>query len=286
MNGQRFRQVYTRLLELTTRERRPREQYSDLMIVATFLWAVLHNRPQGWGCRLENWTCEPPGDLPSQSRLSRRLRTPPVQDLLKEAARHVWGPGRAGLLKFIDGKPLPVSFSSTDRTAKIGQISGRHKAKGYKLHLIVDAAGRAVAWAATPLSANEAVVARGLVRHLPGAGYLVGDAGYEGSPLALAAACHGHQLVAPPQRPGEGLGHRRHSRYRLRCLELVNGAFGRALLAGRRCVMERVFGNLGWSGALGPLPGFVRTIGRVSRWVDAKMLLRGVQVAEKLDLQQ
>src|SRR5829696_10150878 len=44
-------------------------------IVMVFLWAVIHDRPTSWACERRNWVVTPPSGLPSQSTMSRRLRT-------------------------------------------------------------------------------------------------------------------------------------------------------------------------------------------------------------------
>ena len=59
-------------------------RYSAACIVGVYLWAVIHDRPTSWACQAINW----PEDLrfsclPSQSTMSRRLRSKAVQELLK-----------------------------------------------------------------------------------------------------------------------------------------------------------------------------------------------------------
>src|SRR2546421_603377 len=65
--------------------RRPRELYDDRWVVMVQLWGVLHDRSQSWSCDPANWPEDLLDGRPliSQSRLSRRLRTVGVQQLLE-----------------------------------------------------------------------------------------------------------------------------------------------------------------------------------------------------------
>jgi hypothetical protein len=287
MEGQWFRRLYRRLLEIASLRRRKHEQFCDVAIVATFLWAVLHDRPQGWACDPENWSIPPPfGELPSESRLSRRLRTRSVQQLMDHLSDYVWGRFKRRMVKCIDGKPLSVSFSSKDKTATVGFATGR-TAKGYRLHAIVDTGGVLVAWAVSPMHQGEATVARRLIRKLTDVGYVLADNNYDRNGLYDWAGGYGHQLVAPPKPSCKALGKIRHSPYRLHGLDLLTRPFGQNLLTIRHCTMERFFGNLGCAaGGLGPLPGFVRTIRRVRRWVHAKLILHAIRIQKNKELQQ
>ena len=53
-----------------------------------------------------------------------------------------------------------------------------------------------------------------------GGGYVLGDGEYDVNPVFDAAGAAGYQFVAPREDPKAGLGHRRQSPYRLRCIEL------------------------------------------------------------------
>jgi hypothetical protein len=288
MDGQLFKRLYRRLLEIASLSRRSREQFSDVAIVAVYLWAVLHDRPQGWGCDPENWTIAVPWvELPSASRLSRRLNTPLVKKLLDQLCDYLWGRFRTRIVKCVDGKALTVSKSSKDKTATIGPASGGRLAKGYKLHVIVDGGGVLVAWAVAPLNHGESTAARRLVRRLEGEGYLVGDSGYDYNALYAEAGGYGHQLMAPPKKVGKGLGHQVHSPRRLRGLKLLQQPIAKGLLKVRKTSVERFFGNLGWAaGGLSQLPGFVRSFVRVRRWVQGKLLLQGLRMENSLELRQ
>jgi hypothetical protein len=286
MDGQLFWKLYRRLLGIANLQRRCGEQFCDLVIVAVFLWGVIHDRPQGWGCHRANWSIEPPwGELPSESCLSRRLQTPVVKNLMDKLCAYLWGRYRCRMVKCVDGKALTVSFSSKDRTACIGPAAGGRLAKGYKLHVIVDGAGVLLAWALSPLNHGESHVARKLVRRLTDPGYLLGDSNYDYNSLYTNAAGYGQQLVAPPKRRGKGLGHMIHSAYRLRGLDLLQQPMGHGLMAIRKSSVERFFGNLGWpAGGMSQLPGFVRTFRRVRRWVQGKLILQAVKMEKSLEL--
>lgn len=288
MDGQLFQQLYLRLRGIASPHRSCRQQHADLVIACVYLWAVIHDRPQGWGCRPENWTVECPWlELPSESRMSRRLNTPSVRELLDQICVFLWGRFRKRIVKCIDGKALTISKSSKDKTATIGPASGSRLAKGYKLHAIVDGGGVLCAWTIAPLNHSEPIVARKLICKLDGGGYLVGDSNYDCNALYTRAGGYAHQLLAPPKVVGKELGHHKHSRYRLRGLELLQQPMAVGLMRVRKSAVERFFGNLGWaSGGLGQLPGFVRTIKRVRRWVQGKLILQAIRMEKTLELQQ
>ena len=63
--------------------------YSCAVIVGVYLWAAVHDRPTSWACRREHWPAEFAfaRRLPSQSVVSRRLRSRAVIALLQEMQR-------------------------------------------------------------------------------------------------------------------------------------------------------------------------------------------------------
>lgn len=250
-------------------------------IVRVYLWAVLHDRPVDWACRRENWRgVRPPAALPDQSRMSRRLRQEDTRRFLAELVRRFTNSGQPPWVKLIDGKPLPVSRHSQDPDARFGRGAGGLD-KGYKLHAVYTISGDVVACQVHPMNRDEATVAVDLVDQLPGEGYLLADANYDKERLHVAAAAHGHQLVAPRPRPGTGLGHHPHSRARLRCIDLLEGPgqFGRGLFTHRRKI-ETFFGNLcSFAGGLTALPPWVRRLHRVRLFVNAKLLIRAARNA-------
>lgn len=252
--------------------------YGDDVILAVFWWAVVHERPVSWACDPAHW---PPElvrwPLPSQPVVSRRLRSRGVERLmctveqvlvwLNDLGRH-W-------LRVIDAKPLPVGGASQDADAAWGRGGGGIQ-KGYKLHAVWGPGPLPIAWALAPLNKSERLVALDLVRDLPGEGYLLGDRQYDAAAIYEAAAAGGYQLLAPAQRRGRSLGHRRQSPYRVRSLATLNTQFGRELYR-YRCRIEHCFAHLtSFLGGLGPLPFWVRRFHRVRMWVHSKLLLNAV----------
>jgi hypothetical protein len=119
-------------------------------------------------------------------------------------------------------------------------------------------------------------------------GYLLADATHDTNPLHEHAAHHGFQLLAPRKEPGTGLGHREHSPYRLRSVEMLEppppwtggSRFGPELYR-QRGQVERDLGNAGsFGGGLQPLPNFVRRPRRVARWVIVKLIINGMRICQ------
>jgi hypothetical protein len=258
-------------------------RYTDAAVAAVWLWAVLHDRATSWAADARNW----PRDLltfelPSQSTLSRRLRTAGFRAFLAGlhdalAGRHFAAAG--ALVKVMDSKPLPVGAYSRAKDARWGR-GARGQQRGYKLHALYGAGPLPLAWEVAPMNASEQRVARRLLgRGLGdgrGGGYVLADRVYDVNDLYPLAAARGHQLLAPRKRPGGNVGERARDPGRLRAIDLLEGpcpAFGRALYAGRTAV-ERHFARLcGGVGGLQGLPPFVRRLGRVNRWVAGKLLI-------------
>jgi hypothetical protein len=247
--------------------------FLDFEIVAVYFWAVLHDRPVRWACEPRNW---PKGlwniKLPSQSTMSRRLRTTEVQRSMASLEGYLLRVENRGWVKVVDGKPLLVGTHSKDPDSEWGR-SRRGFAKGYKLHAIYGEGPLPWRWEITPLNVGEPDVAARLIPLLPRGGYLLGDKQYDSNPLHNTALQNGYQLVAQRKRPGTGLGHRQHSPGRVRCIELLKHDFGQALYEYRDDV-ERQFAWLtNHGGGLAPLPNWVRRIARVRMWVQAKLII-------------
>jgi Transposase DDE domain len=249
-------------------------------IVQVYYWAVIHDRPVHWACHKDNWPIHlRRRPLPSQSTMSRRLRAPAVVALLEALERRVTAPKAPGLFWMIDGKPLPIGGCSKDRQAGYGRAGGG-KAKGYKLHALVNADGALAAWRIAPMNKDERVMAERLLKTTPEevAGYVVADANYDSNNLHEICDDRGEFQLVTPRRygPGKGTGHRRQSTGRLRCIALVENpypVFGTELLQDRAAI-ERRFGNLtNWGGGLSGLPSWMRTHRRVRLWVQAKLVL-------------
>jgi DDE family transposase len=247
--------------------------FFDHEIVGVFLWAVIHDRPVSWACDPVNWPKGLwKGGLPSQSTMSRRLRTTEVQQLLHAMELQLVSLERGGFVYLVDGKPLTVGSHSKDRDARWGRASTAF-AKGYKLHAIYGRGPMPLEWDVAPMNVAEMEVASRMIPRLKaGGGYVLGDKYFDSNPLhALANAC-GYQLVAQKAKPGKGLGHRRHSPGRLRSMQLLNSDFGQDLYRCRNDI-ERQFGWLTSHGTgLAPLPAWVRRSHRVRLWVQAKLI--------------
>jgi hypothetical protein len=281
MERQLWKSIVTVVATLDQRYR-PLCKYKDSVIVAVWYWAVIHDRPCSWACERRNW---PVGlrlqPLPSQSRMSRRLRSDSVQALLLALEQRVVAPKEPGLFWMIDGKPLPIGGCSKDREAGYGRSAGG-KAKGYKLHAIADSDGRLAAWRVAAMNVDERVVAAEMLQTAAISGYIVGDSNYDSNPLhAICDELGERQFVAPRRYgPGRGFGHKRQTAGRLRCVAILEGpsrAFGEKLIHDRAAI-ERYFGGLvNWGGGLSSLPAWVRTHRRVHHWVQAKLVLNALK---------
>lgn len=283
MEHQLWTAILPHLVRLDQTPRPTRHTYSDGDILAVYLWAVLHDRTQAWACDRHNWPIHRRRrPLPSESTLSKRLRTPSVVALLAALFTTLTAPAGPGVFWMMDGKPLPVSGVSGDAGATWGRGAGG-LACGYKLHVILDTPGDIAACEVTPMNVDERVVAQRLLAAAQLQGYIVADANYDSNRLHdCCDAAGGRQLITPRRyaRTARGTGHRVQSAGRLRCLELWGQPAPRwidGLLEGRREI-ERRFGTLVCTaGGLGPLPSWVRTLSRVDRWVRAKLLIHALR---------
>lgn len=256
-------------------------QFSDMVIVLVLLWAALHDRPICWACEMQHWktTRLRPALLPSDSTMSRRLESPSVIAFREAVAQRIRGSGEAPLIKILDGKPLPVGGCTKDPDAKRGRAAGG-MGRGYKLHAIWGDRPFPEAYEIRPMNENESKVAKTLIPHLAGTGYILADNQYDKNPLYELAALHRHQLVAPPRKKRKGLGHHKHSPHRLHGLELLQRPFGGELFELRGSI-ERTFGNAtSFGGGLSPLPSWVRRLHRVKRWTWAKLVINAVRIQE------
>jgi hypothetical protein len=254
-------------------------KYSTAEIVGVYFWCVVNDRPMCWGVDKTNWPDDLcPKRLPPQSTLSRRMRRSDAQQLMTEIEQ-TWLAivGVSGLLiRMIDGKPLGVSGVSKDADAAYGRGAGGMQ-KGYKLHAVWGSGPLPLAWGLAPMNRSEKTMARELIPSLPGEGYLLGDPEFDSNALYDLAHDTGHQLLVPKRQKQHGIGHRRHSPYRLRSIELMKHQFGKALYRFRRQI-ERDFGNLvSFGGGLTCLPAWVRRFPRVRNWVQAKLLVNAAR---------
>ena len=255
-----------------------RWKYSDGEIVMVYFWAVVHDRPTSWATAKTNWDNDfCPARLPSQSCLSRRLRQSETEQLMT-AVEETWlavACVKQWWLKIIDAKPLPINGFSKDADAAYGRGAGSYQ-NGYKFYAVWGVGPLPMSWALASMNVSEKIMARSLIRDLPGEGYLLGDNEYDANVLYDFAHEANHQLLAP-QRKSTALGHQRHSPYRLRCIELCKHPFGKALLSHRGAI-ERNFGGLtSFGGGLMGLPSWGRRFPRVRNWIHAKLLINAAK---------
>jgi hypothetical protein len=261
--------------------RSTRFRFNDERIVQVFYWAVIHDRPISWACCRKNWPIHLRGnELPSNTTMSRRLRSPSVRERLEALEQRVVPPRSPGLFWTIDGKPLVIGGASKDRQSGYGRAA-RGKARGYKIHAIVSNEGIA-AWRVAPMNMDERTMAARLLRSTAIEGYLVADSNYDSNPLHQLCDGLGNLQLITPRRYGKshGLGHHHHAPGRLRSIERTENPFpdfADGLLHDRDLV-ERTYGNLvNWGGGLTTLPAWVRTHRRVHRWVQAKFVLAALK---------
>jgi hypothetical protein len=274
MENELWKKVYQYVFEIVKNKSIKRATYSHADIILTYLWAVINDRPVYWACKKKNWPIYyRKRKLPNPSTMTRRLRSSEIQMLLKQIERSLIGKFPRSICRWIDAKPLPVGGASKDKHAAFG-FGASIIAKGYKLFAIADLNQGFVNWTVKPMNKSESRVARELIVGIEKEGYLVGDGEYDKNHLYEIAGHLNIQLIAPKRiRNAKGLGHRRHSLYRLRAMELQKRKFGESLIFART-IIERMFGNLvTFEGGLKPLPHWVRTLPRVERWVRGKMIL-------------
>ena len=281
MEHQLYREIVAVLLRIGKWRRRRNEVFTDEEILQTWFWAVVHDRPVSWATQRWNWPLhERKRARPSDSTMSRRLRSDSVRRMLDQIEAAVLRPQQLGLLWMIDGKPLTISGCSKDRQAGYGRAAGT-MAKGYKLHAVFGPQFTVAKWRIAPMNKDERVMARRLLRDAPVQGYVLGDGNYDSNDVHdVCLAREGVQFVAPRRYgPGRGTGHRPQSPSRLRSMELLEGEspFGRWLF-GQRFLIEQHFGHLtSWGGGLNSLPPWARTHRRVHRWVQAKLILTALK---------
>ena len=273
MEDELYKEVYRMLRQNGNNKVPQRGTYTDEDVISTYLWAVLHDRPTYWACKKINWPIwyrrRP---LPTASTMSRRLRTDPVQQLMKKLEQQLQWKLPASLCRWIDAKPLPISPCSKDKQAGFGPAAGS-MAKGYKLYTIADRMQGFLVWTVRPMNHAECTVGHELIEKLNGKGYLVGDRAYDVNKLYDLANAKSIQLITPQRKKNAiGFGHRRHSPHRMRAMSFKDSPAGQALLTSRDNI-DRMYGqltNLGFG--LSPLPNWVRTRLRVEMWVRGKLI--------------
>ena len=286
MEDQLYRAILIVLKRVDKHRQRTIEDFSDEDIVRVWYWAVIHDRPVSWACQRRHWPLHARRrTLPSDSTMSRRLKTPSVVALLDAIERRVTKPKSGSLYWMIDGKPLVISGCSKDRQAGYGRAA-RSKAKGYKMHALVSAEGAIAEWRIAPMNKDERTMAERILKSANVDGYVVADANYDSNNLHKLCDARGNRQLVTPRRygPGKKVGHRAQSPGRLRSIALLENPqphFGLQLLADRGAI-ERYFGNAtNWGGGLTHLPPWARTYRRVRRWVQAKLTLAALRHAHR-----
>jgi hypothetical protein len=278
MERELWRVVYHRLKRVARGFDQRYVQLQAWRVAAALLWAALHDRPVSWACDKRNWatTRLKPGRLRSPATVSRRSRKTSFHLFLNAVAAHLRGPGPPAWLLAVDGQPLPVGRCSKDRDARASSFG-----KGYKLHAIRGTRCVPEAWEVTAAREYEGAVAERLLTQVRGCGVLLGDGNYEASRLYDAAAASGYQLLARPDGRDTGRGHRYQSPHRASALNWFADGLGWRLYK-ERATIERMFGNAGsFGGGLGPLPHWVRRLGRVARWVWCKLAINAARIIRK-----
>lgn len=252
--------------------------FTDDRIIEVYYWAVIHDRSVSWACKRHNWPiCLRKKMLPCQSQMSRRLRSKRILSRLAELEKRVLRPGSQSLYWMIDGKPLVIGGCSKDKQAGYGRAASS-KAKGYKLHALVNTAKNVAIWRVAPMNADERKMARRMLRDAEIQGYVVGDSNYDSNQLHELCDRRGNLQLVVPRRygPNRGHGHRKQTTGRMRSKEILENPFadfGTQLLK-QRSSIERQFGNLtSWGGGLTHLPPWVRTHRRVKLYVQAKLII-------------
>ncbi len=299
MESRRYRRL-CRIIDQLSPHRQSRLQFSDAAIVKVYFHATHHKQPVSWACKSESWSMPMLHatvglELPSQSTMSRRMRSVGVLQLiervLKKLAEMLCLLQGACVIKPIDSKPLRVGSFSKDRDAKRGYVGPGEKARGYKLHAIT--CGDAfIHFTLLPMNRNDQFGAAMLLPQLRedrlGYGYVPGDNAYDANPVYRAAADVNHQLIAPPRKANAHVRDtKRNCPQRIRSLDLcanplahcgLGDNFGRQLLHARKQI-ERNFGHAAMDGLDAP-PPWVRTPRRLAPWAAAKLIQRMMRQLE------
>lgn len=278
MERELWRIVYTRLKAVAQRFDQKYVHLQPWRVAAVLLWAALHDRPVSWACDKRNWgtTRLKPDRLPSEATMSRRAKKTSFALFLNAVAAELRGTGPPAWELIVDGKPLPVGHCSKDRDAKSGPLG-----RGYKLHALWGDKVLPEAWEVTAMRDYEGTVAERLLAQVRGVGLVLADGNYEANVLYDAAAASGYQLLARPDPGDNGAGHRYQSPHRPLALRWFADGLGWRVYEGRTAI-ERAFGNAGsFGGGLGPLPNWVRRLGRVARWVWCKLVINAARIIRK-----
>jgi hypothetical protein len=284
------RELWQRCIVIVKRQARklgrlPKATYRDWLIVAMSLWHTAHDRPMCWACAPENY--RPwfrPRRLPSISQFTRRVAGRRCQQILQAVHAETARLGWPATVSYLDGKPLTVGVASKDWEAKRGHVMGGF-AKGYKVHVWATEDRRIPVFSVQSLNRHESPVAEAMLAQVPvlsDQAVILADSNYDATRLYGAAAARNGALVVKPR------GIAKHPK----TLE-QSGPYRREAIAqwgeARQPVVRMVYkdrikveGILSsltcYGGGLGPLPAWVRTLKRVTRWVGIKIILYHVRL--------
>ena len=253
-----------------------RKRFSDVQIVALYMWAVLHDRPQCWATQRENLSgLFRPRRLPSRSQFNRRIKSLRCQALLEALHQKFIAAAIVSIL-IMDGRALRIGPHSQDVDAAAGWTGGAF-AKGYKLHAISSINNLILALRVKALNVCEKLVAMELIRQMKPTGWVLADGYYDAGYLYDLVNEFGGQLLTP-QRKNAGLGHRRQSVCRLAATRLWESGEADSIYRNRDAI-ERTFSQQSsFGGGLAPLPSWVRGLERVTRWVQVKVIVHNLRV--------
>lgn len=251
--------------------------FSDEVILFIYFLAVASDRSVLWAHDRRHWPLWARRlPRPSYSQLMRRLKSDTIQERIRILNATLRDRLPRASDKYLDGKPLVVGVFTRDPDVAWGKLSNDTWARGYKLHLVFDAAGVVEAAQVTPLNGSESITARALVEFMNLSGALVrADSSYDSNALYQAIAQRGGRLIAPRKKPGRGLGHHPQHPHRLQAIQLLEGSSeARTIHRRLRIRVEQGLAHMtNLPFGLAPLPNWVRRLERVRRWVLAKISL-------------
>ena len=273
---------------------RGRDRHPTSRIVRVHVWSALHTRPTSWACDARHWTARTrPPSLPDQSTMSRRMQRADFDEFMTRVGQRLNGDSNAARarealklhVRIVDGKALELPNHSTDRDARWGRGVSRNSL-GYKIHFLCSTVERPMpdAFVVTPLDRCEKQMAARMIRRVRGGGYLLADAHLDASWLFDHCRAHAHQLVCPRAKPHTGLGNHYQSPDRIRAIEMLESPadvnpFGPSLYRHRTVIERRLSAAVCFGAGIGnSLPPWVRRIGRVRRWITAKLLINAARI--------
>lgn len=285
MSSQEWQTVYQTIRCVDRQLERPkhRPEYRDVLIVAMYLWAAGHDRPQGWACRRDSYgSLFRPRRLPSESRFSRRIRSARCQLLLQQVYDHLARTQEPTPTTRIDSRPLVVGACSKDRQARAGRVYAGF-ARGYRLHQIVTEDERVLCWNVAPMNESDGMHALRMMQTAALGSILLADGNYDNSDLYEAARRRGSLLVACIRKDRLTSKPRanRNSPGRLEAVHHWKQGLAPYVYRDRKQVEVAFAHQSTYGGGLGPLPAWVRSLERVRRWVGAKLILHHARLLNR-----